>query len=248
MIILRTTIFLLLFLLVELGAEFESSFEDMLPFKAELSHDFFPEDQSVKLEKGARFVILRPLDNDLLLVEFPRKGIYQISPSITNVSDYIKEAKEKEETSGRVPRMSYFLANKIISGESGWQYPLRSDTVNCFSRWILFYGDSTEESTIKAIRYADSYYRKLNDADRTNTALVYIDTTGSKTGIQSIADTLKPSIQSMPGYLSRGYSTSLFHIDDEDELPVLVETKSSGRVITKCEGLEQIKHFFDRQD
>lgn len=222
--------------------------EELLPFQAELTQDFLPEDKSVKLEKGTLFIILRPLDNDLLLVEFPRKGVYKISPSITNVSDYVKKAEENEKTNGRVPRMSYFLANKIISGESGWQYPLRSETVNRFSRWILLYGDSTEESTIVAIKCADNYYRELSDEGRTRTTLIYMDTNGDKAGIQSIADTLKPSIQSMPGYLSRGYSKSLAHIDDLEQLPVLVETKSSGRIVSKREGLEQIQAFFVEQN
>ncbi len=230
---------------VRLYADVEGNDEDFLPFYAELTEDFSPKDDSVELEKGERFIILRPLDDGELLVEFPRKGTYAISSSITNVPKYIEETKANAVTINFVPRMSYFLANRIISGESGWQYPLRSDTVNCFSRWIFLYGDSSEASTIEAVKLADSYYRELRDMDRAKTALIYMDITGNKAGIQSIADTLKPSIQSMPGYLSRGYSKSLAHLNDIKEFPVLVETQSSGRIVSKHMGLDQIRTFLE---
>lgn len=232
----------------KLIAEQGQSDENFLPFYAELTQEFSPEDKSIKLEKGERFIILRPLDNELLLVEFPRKGTYKVPYSLTNVEKYIREAKANYEATGLVaPRMSYFLANKIISAESGWLYPMRFEQVNGFSRWILLYGDSKEDSTLEAIKVADVYYDSLGEKNRSKTALVYMDITGNKTRIQFIADTLKPSIQSMPGYLSRGYSKNLAHLSEEDEFPVLVETQSSGRIVSKCSGLEEINDFFKKQ-
>ena len=109
---------------------------------------------------------------------------------------------------------------------------------------IILYGDSSEESTIEAIKAADKYYISLEGAERAKTALVYLDTTGNKANIQSIADMLKPSIQSMPGYLSRGYSKSLAHLNNVEEFPFLVELKSSGRIISEHKGLNDICSYF----
>ena len=41
---------------------------------------------------------------------------------------------------------------------------------------------------------------------------------GNKPGIQEYYDTLQPSIQAMPGYLSRGYCKSFAHVQENDDL------------------------------
>ena len=246
------SIFLLIFglfaLVINLAAKIAKEDEIYLPFQAHLTENFFPDDNSEKLEEGTLFIILRPLDNDLILVEFPRRGVYSISPDITDVHNLVSDAKKmvEEEYVALRPRMSYFLGNRIISGKSGWQVTLQEIEMKDFTRWILLYGDSDKKSTIEAIEIADTYFVSLDEAERKKTALIYMDPTGNKGNIQSIADALKPSIYSMPAYLSRGYSKSLAHLGDVEEFPFLVELETSGRIISEHEGLDKVKAFFKK--
>lgn len=237
-------------LVINLSAKIAREDEIYLPFQAKLTQSFLPNnDSSKELQAGERFIILRPVDDGLLLAEFPRKGTYKISPSITDVNDLIIDAKKSMEKENAVltSRMNYFLANRIISGETGWKYTLQEAELREVTRWILIYGDSAEKSTIKAIKLADAYYVSLSDKEREKLALVYLDPTGNKTNIQSIADTLKPNIQSMPGYLSRGYSKSFAHLNDVEKFPFLVELETSGRIVSKHEGFRKIKTFFKKR-
>ena len=70
-----------------------------------------------------------------------------------------------------------------------------------------------------------------------------MDPSGSKGGIQKIAERLEPSIQSMPAYLSKGYSKTLQHLEDDLSMPVLVEVKSSGRIVERVVGVKEICSF-----
>jgi len=215
-----------------------------IPFYAQITEEFTPEGVEESIPVDFRFVVLRPLDGNKVLGDFPRRGIYAVDIGNTDIRSLLDSTKEKTPGSVAVPRMSYFFANKIISGESEWLHPLRYDVVNEFSRWIIVYGNSDEQTTREAIKSADKFYRRLTEENRAKTCLVYLDPLGNKQNIASIAAELKPLIQSMPGYLSRGYVKSLSHIGNEDVLPSLVEVSSSGRILGKYDGLESLQSYF----
>jgi hypothetical protein len=222
-------------------AEQQSYNEDLLPFKTEFKKDYTV-DNTTTITAGTRCIILRPVGIDQLLIEIPRRGVFEVPLSSTNVGAAMADSELTEELRA-VPRMSYFFANRIISGESGWQYPVRTEVVTLFNRWIIIYGNSNEPLTLEAIRCADTFYQSLVERERKETSIVYMDPSGSKGGIQKIAERLEPSIQSMPAYLSKGYSKTLQHLEDDLSMPVLVEVKSSGRIVERVVGVKEICSF-----
>lgn len=224
--------------------------EALLPFHAELVTDFLPEGAHEKIPSGFRFTILR-MENGLVVADFSRRGIFKIPITLTNIEVALKLIKEEKAKGNvnrvEVPRMAMFLANRIISGETGWNYPIRSDTVNKMNRWYLLYSSSTNlETTEAAIEIADNYYKVLPSEIRSKMAFVYMDPSGNKKAIQGLYKSLEPTIQSMPGYLSSGYSKALGHIESQEELPLLIELASSGRILSKHSGLDAIRtHLSD---
>lgn len=238
-------IFVFLSILISLsGVELTDEEEQRLPFFGNLIEDFQPSDASKMIGEGTRFILLRPLNDGYLLADFPRIGVYPVAIDSTDVMQNLAGVETQNVPNKYVPRMSYFFANKIISGESGWQLPLRSHIVNKFSRWIILYGRSDEIETKEAVWQADQFYRELSTEERDQTCLVYLDPLGNKQNINAIAEEFTPLIQSMPGYLSRGYCHTLFHLDDNSTLPVVVELLSSGRVVSRHEGLGEIRTYF----
>lgn len=227
-----------------LHAELSQTEENLIPFQAHLTSDFTPPGVVQAIPAGFRFVVLRPLDGGMVLGEFPRRGNYAVDLDRTDIMQNLIGADGVLANSTVVPRMSYFFANKIVSGNSNWLNPLRSDVVNKYSRWIIIYGNSDEPQTLDAIEAANRYYSQLSTEDRAQILVVYMDPLGNKANLKSIAEQLTPSIQTMPGYLSKGYSKTLAHFEAEDSMPVVVEVQSSGRVISKQVGLDQVQNYF----
>ncbi|MDQ8207730.1 hypothetical protein QEH52_09430 [Coraliomargarita sp. SDUM461003] len=221
---------------------FSEAKEASLPFYAKLVEDYTPENGDRVIPADTRFVLIRPLDDGKLLAEFPRVGHYELSLEQTNVQAEIERERNTDNVPN-MPRMAYFLANRIMTGESVWQNPLRQEDVVETQNWFLLYGDSSEPELLEAVLRLDGYYRSLDETSRKVTVAVYLDTAASKAGIQAIADSVKPSIQAMPAYLSAGYCKSFQHYSASDEMPVLVEVSSSGRVLSKAAGLDAIQAF-----
>lgn len=220
--------------------------EDYIPFQVELIEEV--DTEFGLLRKGERMVIIRPAGTDSIRVEIPRKGILTLPAGVTNLSEEIKQTKESENPNMRLdPRMSFFLANRVVTGESNWQDILPPNVLYASSRWILLYGDARSEATKQAVIAASEYYGALEQSEKTATIFVYMDVPGSKAAIQRLADTVAPTIQCMPGYLSQGYSHSLDHIGKDAELPLLVELASSGRILHKVSGIEQITMWLQQR-
>jgi len=228
-------------------AEITINDEDYLPFMVEMISDYTPDGEEKPLPQGFRCVILRMEDGQRLLVDFPRRGIFSIPVDVTNAVACVQAAKKAEREGSEnyvtIPRVAMFLANRIVSAESEWEYALRSNVVNSMSKWYLLYGHSDDADTARSIEIASEFYSSLSATERAGTLFVYMDIEGSKSGIQKYYDTLKPSIQAMPGYLSRGYCKSLAHIDEGGSVPLLVQLSSSGRIISKRDGVRNIESF-----
>lgn len=228
-------------------AEITLEDEDYLPFMVEMTSDYTPEGEEKPLPKGFRCVVLRMEDNQALLVDFPRRGIFSIPADTTNAAAGVEASKNAKIQGGSnyfaIPRMAMFLANRIVSAESEWEFVLRSDVVNTMSHWYLLYGNSNDAETARAIEVASEFYSSLSNEERAKTLFVYMDLKGNKPGIQEYYDTLQPSIQAMPGYLSRGYCKSFAHVQENDDLPVIVHLSSSGRMLAKETGLNGIEAF-----
>ena len=221
--------------------------EDYIPHYAELQQNIEFDNGLTKLKKDTRFVIIRPVSTESMLVEFPRKGIYELPYAVTNVESLVSKNKLVAKNELMVPRMAFFFANRVVSGASDWQNPLRSEDVSKFIRWILLYGDSKSQSTLDAINAASKYVNSLEASHRISTAVIFIDTSGDKLHIENISKSLKPAIHAIPAYLCRGFIRSLAHIESgaDGSQPVLVETKASGRIVVKHTNLEHITHFFE---
>jgi hypothetical protein len=232
---------LLAFITASVGFGLEQSDERFLPFELYLTEAYQPVGFDYTIDAGTKFVLIRR-EGDSLVAEFSRKGVFKVPIDSTDAALQVELIK-KGDTSVIVPRMALFLANRIISGETNWTHPYRSKEVNVMNRWFLLYGQANEASTREAIELADHYYRQLSEDERAVTAFVYMDVAGDKKGIQLIADELEPAIQAMPGYLSRGYSRSFSHLNEDEELPVLVELQSSGTVIDKRIGVAAISDY-----
>lgn len=216
--------------------------EDYIPFYAELQKEIVTEVGS--LRSGERVVVLRPIDDDRIRVDVSRKGTASLPLDATNLAAEIKRAKHTDDPNIKlVPRMSFFLANRVVSGGSGWQNPIPGEMVYAAKRWILLYGDAEVDSTKVAVAAASEFYNTLPDHVRKQTVFVYMDVYGKKAAIQNLAEQLKPSIHCMPGYLSRGYSKSLDHINNDLEFPQLVEVASSGRILDQISGTEEITNW-----
>ena len=220
--------------------------EDFIPFQAVMTQDYQAEAASLLL--GERVVVLRPLSADSIRVEVPRKGIFTLPVAVTDVGIEIERVKQSTDSNFKqIPRMALFLTNRMISGESGWQNRLPVERVHGFDRWILLYGDAQAEDTRAVVKKANAYYSSIPEQARMRTALLYMDVVGNKEAIQSIAEAFEPSIQCMPGYLSKGYSRSLDHIDATREFPQLVEVAPSGRILDHVGGVEAVSIWFDKQ-
>ncbi|MGZ0656758.1 hypothetical protein ACWPKS_14225 [Coraliomargarita sp. W4R72] len=232
-----------------LRAEITLADERYLPFTVELTADYTPEGESKPLPQGFRCVVLRMDESGRLLVDFSRRGTFSIPIEVTNAEIAVAASKESARTNTgnvvMIPRMAMFLANRIVTAEKDWEYVLRSDVVNTMTDWYLLYGSSDDLETAKSIEVASAFYSSLPDEQRKKTAFVYMDIEGNKSGIQAYYDTLKPSIQAMPGYLSSGYSKSLAHVGTQDHLPLLVQVASSGRILAKHSGVSDIRAFLD---
>jgi hypothetical protein len=213
--------------------------EDYIPFQAMLTQDIDAEQGP--LRQGERIVVIRPISKNTVHVEVPRKGFHTLHVDVTNLVEEIKARKNSKDPNFRLdPRMSFFLANRVVTGESAWQHVLRTDLIFTAERWILLYGDAQKESAKQAVVAASDYYSKLDPELREKTIFVYMDVPGNKAAIQELANTTQPTIQCMPGYLSRGYSRSFDHLGQDTQLPLLVELASSGRVLHQVESLEQV--------
>ena len=228
-------------------AEISLTDEDYLPFMVEMTSDYTPEGEEKPFPKGFRCIIIRMEDGQRLLVDFPRRGVYSIPVSVTNAASLMHAAKtanyEEAENFILGPRMAMFLGNRVVSAESGWEFVLRTDVVKRVKNWYLLYGNSDDVDTARAITAASEFYSSLSPEEREIALFVYMDIDGSKSGIQKYYDTLQPSIQAMPGYLSRGYTKSFAHVATGDSYPLVVQLASSGRILEKHVGLENIQSF-----
>lgn len=221
--------------------------EDYIPFYVEIVQDYETEQDTLK--KGSRAVVLRPVSATQLRVSIARTGTFTLPASVTNVSEEIARLQSSDDPNLQiVPRMSFFLANRIVSGESGWLNPIRYETLNASSRWFLLYGDASDDATTESVIAASKFYDALEPAERAKTAFVFMDIPGNKKAITKLADTTQPSIQCMPGYLSKGYAESLDHIDRNQAFPQLVEVASSGRIIRHISGSEAICAWLQGDD
>ena len=219
--------------------------EALIPFYAKLNQ--MVETEVGSLAEGERVVVIRPENCESVRVEVPRKGIVTLPVEVTNIAAEIERAKNTDASNIRqVPRMSFFFANRIISGESGWQNSLHADMIYAFTRWVILYGDASQESTKSAVIAASQYYEALAPAEQATTLFVYLDVRGNKVAIHQLADTVAPKIHSMPGYLSKGYAKSLDQVEAGAELPQLVEVASSGRILERVNGLEAIMAWLNR--
>jgi hypothetical protein len=144
--------------------------------------------------------------------------------------------------------MSFFLANRVVTGESLWQNILPLNSLHASDRWILLYGNAKTEETKQAVIAANRHYENLSSEARSRTVFVYMDVPGDKTAVQQLADSVRPKIQCMPGYLSRGYSSSFDHLGKEDELPLLVEVASSGRILDRVNGVEEVTNWLSKPE
>ncbi|MEC7229571.1 MAG: hypothetical protein VXV91_00060 [Verrucomicrobiota bacterium] len=213
--------------------------EDFIPFHAIIETEI--ETELGALKKGEMVVVIRPIDAETIRVNVPRKGLLTLPLNATSIGSEIERAKNTEDPNYRiVPRMSFFLANRVMSGESLWQDLVHGGMVYRCKRWILLYGNAEMEVTRSVVAAASEFYKNLNDSEREETIFVYMDVPGNKKAIQELAEDLSPSIQCMPGYLSRSYSKSLDHINPNLKLPQLVEVTSSGRMICQLHGQEEI--------
>ena len=221
--------------------------EDFIPQYAELQQNIEFDNGITTLKKDTRFAIIRPVSTESMLVEFPRKGIYELSYAVTNVESLVTKNKLIAKDELMIPRMAFFFANRVASGASDWQNPLRSEDVSKFKRWILLYSDSKSQSTLDAINAASKYVNSLDTSQRNSTAVIFIDTSSDKLQIENIFKSLKPAIHAVPAYLCRGFIKSLAHIelDADGSHPVLVETRASGRIVVKHTNLEHIMRFFE---
>lgn len=218
--------------------------EDYIPFYAELTQSYAT-DQGV-LKKGTRAVVLRPVGATQLKVSISRLGTFTLPAMVTDVHEEIERLQDSTDPNLRtVPRMSFFLANRIMSGESGWQDPVRSEVINATSRWLLLYGDASHPETSAAVVAASKFYDNLLPEERAKTVFVFMDIRGDKQAIAKLAATTRPSIQSMPGYLSKGYSKSLDHLDLNQAFPQLVEVASSGRIIHHAKSPEAVRAWLE---
>lgn len=236
-----------------LRAEIIIDDEDYLPFMVELTEDYLPSEADQALSAGLRVVIVRMENDQVMVVDVPRRGVFKIPAVVTNAEVEIERTKSLSRNSDGnfllVPRMAMFLANRVVDAETKWEYPVRSHIVNRMQNWYLLYGYSGDADTAEAIRMASNFYSSLPEIERKKTLFVYMDIEGNKAGIQSYYDTLKPSIQTMPGYLSKGYTKALSHVNvDSDSTPLLVHVASSGRILSKHIGLEEIESYLSDEE
>lgn len=219
--------------------------EDFIPFYAELNQTV--ETEIGRLTEGERVVVIRPDSSYNVRIEAPRKGIVTLPVEVTNLAVEIARAKSGDDSNFRkIPRMSFFLANRIMSGGSFWQNPVHADLIYSCKRWILLYGDAREEDTQSAVISASKYYEDLSPFEYNQTMFVYMDVPGNKVEVQKLADSESPKIHSMPGYLSKGYVTSLDHVEDDFGFPQLVELAASGRILARANGLQEITAWLNR--
>lgn len=220
--------------------------EDYLPFYTVMNRAVVTEDGSLSV--GERVVVLRPMTATSLRVDVPRKGVFTVPIEATDVEAEIDQAKQSTAQGvPLVPRMALFLTNRMISGESGWQNTLPVEHVHAFKRWILLYGDAQTEATHSVVSMASEYYQLLPQQERARTAFLYMDVAGNKAAIQQMAETLEPSIQCMPGYLSRGYARSLDQMDVSRALPQLIEVAPSGRILDHAIGVLAVRNWLEAQ-
>jgi hypothetical protein len=216
--------------------------EDYLPFHTVMNRAIATEDGSLSI--GERVVVLRPMTATSLRVDVPRKGVFTVPFDATDVEAEIDRAKQlTAEGTPLVPRMALFLTNRMISGESGWQNTLPVEHVHAFKRWILLYGDAQTEATHSVVSMASEYYQSLPQQERARTAFLYMDVEGNKAAIQQMAEALEPSIQCMPGYLSKGYARSLDQMEVRGVLPQLIEVAPSGRILDQVVGVQAVSHW-----
>ena len=220
--------------------------EDWIPFYVELSEGISVE--GTEIAAGTRAIAIRPIGRDALLLDVSRKGLFVVDIQSTNVREQIEALQARSPTHmKRNPRMSYFFMNRLMTGSSNWQDPLGTEKIIQFSRWLLLYGSSDEDNTAAAIRLASDFHRNLPAEEREETALVFFDIAGDKESIQELSEQLNPTILCMPAYLSRGYVKTLNHIQEQAEVPQLVEVANSGRIIAQVNGLEAIHGFLESE-
>lgn len=242
---------LILFVFVSfLRAEIKLEDENYLPFMVEMTEDYLPAGADETLSEGQRVIVIRMENDQVMVVDVPRRGVFEIPAEVTTAASEVEKTKAlSQRADGNfilVPRMAMFLANRVVDAETKWEYPVRSHIVNSMQNWYLLYGSSDDADTAEAIRIASDFYSALPVVERQKTLFVYMDIEGNKSGIQSYYDTLKPSIQTMPGYLSKGYVKVLNHVN-EDSVPLLVHVASSGRMLSKHVGLGEIESFLSNE-
>ena len=244
-------LFIFFVLVSFLRAEIKLEDEDYLPLMIEMTEDYLPSGAEETLSEGQRIVVIRMENDQAMVVDVPRRGVFKIPADVTNASVEIDRtkglSKRHDENFLLVPRMAMFLANRVVDAETKWEYPVRSHIVNLMQNWYLLYGHSDNAETAKAIQMASDFYFALPQAERKKTLFVYMDIEGNKSGIQSYYDTLKPSIQTMPGYLSKGYTKALSHVNGASA-PLLVSVASSGRILSRHVGLEEIESFLSDKE
>lgn len=210
-----------------------------MPFKAQLVEDYVPQGADLTLKEGKEFIVVR-LDGNGVLADFSRRGAYTLPISVTNLPQLI-EARKQEFVDQLPPsRQLFFFANRVTK-PGDWELMLGSEQYARFDRWILLYGDASVDETAEAVRLASQYIDSLEAAERARTAIVYMDVVGDNDALLALANRVKPSIMSMPWYLSKGYAKTLGHLGVDAQLPALVELSGSGAMLHTSYGTEAVR-------
>lgn len=230
----------LLFLFIALANLLFSAIPDsdlaFVPYYADLEESI--EVSGKQINEGTRFIIIR-VEGDEVLANFSRKGIHRVELSKTNIKNLLLEQKKLNQPTSR---LTYFVGNKIVSGESNWKNLIHINEVKKYDEWVILYAASSHPN----IKHWLSKFNKVSENTKErfpNKLFLYIDTEGHQKNLDLLGNELDLSIATLPWYLSKGYVKGLGHLTEEVEFPAIAVVYSTNNVKSVHSGNESVINY-----
>lgn len=225
-------------------AELDPALAECLPFHASLSSAFAPVDGSAVIAAGTPFVLVR-VEGDLAVADVSRRGVFRLPLAQTDV---LAQARATRAALGdarpELSRMVFFIGNKLVGGDSGWEKPVPAAMTHGYRSWVLVYADAAEASAQTAVRAIEAVRDDWPETTRSRVGIVFMERNGSEEALRALAAETRPRISAMSGFLSKGYVRSFAHLNPDETGAVFVLTDAAGTVLARHVGAEPGAKFW----
>lgn len=179
-------------------------------------------------KKSTRGTLIR-VENDILIVDFGRKGIIEVAPESTDFYQQVS-ALMLGETTKEFPNFSLQVGNKMMTfGRGDQSGAIRFEDTQHITLYVLLYLDRYDPSIAKDLMNFGSAYDALKVEHPTIEVVLMPD----DREFYNFGFTVGYTIPFIATHMRKGYINSLYH--KVDDTPGFVAVDTNGRIMGRSE-------------